>query len=126
MLKSQVGGQCALPDEAGGVAYDDSPGRDILHDYGAGAHDCPLPNDNAWADKSVGTDPSLVFNADGRFEEGHSGIAVIVSAGAQVGAVGDGHFLPERDEPQIVDERFLADGSPIADSEVPGEIDARG
>src|ERR1017187_7202597 len=126
MLKSQVGGQCALPDEAGGVAGHNRPGIDILHDCGAGAHDCPLPHDNAWTHKSVGADPSLVFDPDGRVEKGDSGVAVIVSAGTQVGAVGDGYFLTDCNRAKIVNERVLTYGRPVTDTEVPRKIHPRG
>src|SRR6266446_5138261 len=76
--------------DAGGVTGDDGPGLNVAHNDGAGADDRPFAHSYARSYEGIGANPGLVTDGDRRFEQGEAGLAIIVGAGAEMGAMRDG------------------------------------
>jgi hypothetical protein len=60
------------------VSCNDRPSLDIFHGHSSGSDDRPLANCYARADEGIGTNPSLVLNDDGWFEERQIELSIIV------------------------------------------------
>jgi len=65
----------------------------------------------------------LIADFDGRFEQRHIGLAIVVRACAEMRPLGDGDILTDGDRSKVVNERAFANGAPVADSQVPGKVD---
>ena len=97
-----------LTDPPRRVPCDDDFSGNILH------YDCTSADDGSCADddpgsyEGIGTNPCLVTDGDGDFEQRHGWIAKVVASPAEMSSLGDGHFFADGDWTQIVDERIEA------------------
>lgn len=113
-------------DDPGRVAGDDGPGRDVFDHDRARADDGAFADRHSRTDKGVRTNPRLILNDDGRFEQRQGGIGIVMGAGAELGAMRDRDLFAERHRSEIVDERLFAQRAPVTHRQVPRKINPGG
>jgi len=77
----------SLTQKPGGIASDDRPGLNVLHDHGPGRKDGTFAKDHVGTDISVGANPHLVRDGDGILRQAHRWITKIMTSPAKMGAL---------------------------------------
>src|SRR5579883_2424205 len=115
-----------LADYARRMACHDTEGLHIFDHHRARAHHGSRTYGHAWPDESLGADPGVIANGDGRLEQRNRRIGEVVSARADMTAVGNGCTPPDPDLTQAVDKHVRADRRPVTHLEIPGHQNLRG
>jgi hypothetical protein len=107
---------------AGRVASDYDPGFDVLDDDRARANDGSSTNDGSWPDERIGADPTVVIDLNWRLLKGHARSVVVVCSGAEMRALRHRDPRANGDRTEIIDECVLPDSAPVANTQVPREV----
>lgn len=85
------------------MADADFTGRQIFHDDGAGADDGEFADDHPGSDKYVRAEPDISANHNGRSEEGHGPVGVVMRPGAEITILAEVSAIFEADRGEVVE-----------------------
>ncbi len=100
--------------------------RERMHDGRPCSDDGIGAYDDAWANKDISSDPDIIFEHDGIFDERHVNLLIVVAACAEVGILADGASFSDGDGSQAVENCVVSDGAVGSDGQIPGVTDAGG